>query len=177
MRQGHQKCSRVKTFRLHQDYLDDQAAAHNLAKAHLTWHRIHQVLHSDSCTAKVRSYFYKTVVMSILLCRSETWVVSRRMLGRLNAFHHRATHCITKRHIRQLPNGKCEHPPTEEVLEVGKMSPLKERRGYCKLMRVLTVGFTANVCRQLRQTTVILCGGVNLRLVLVNNRSQAQSSH
>lgn len=109
---------------LHYSDLDDAAVTLNLQKATKTWSHIHRILRADGCSPHVMAYFYKTIIQSILLFGSETWVLSRRLRKRLDSFHLRCARQIAHRPIRQLPSGDWEHPNSTEVLEVCKMSPL-----------------------------------------------------
>jgi len=109
---------------LHQADLDDATVAHNLRKAKTCWSHIYRILRSDGCSPHVMAYFYKTIVQSILLYGSETWVLSQRLRRRLDSFHLRCARLMAHRHIRQLPTGEWEHPDSMEVLELCKMSPL-----------------------------------------------------
>lgn len=109
---------------LHNTDLDDAAVALNLRKARTCWNFIHRILRSDGCTPHVMAYFYKTIVQAVLLFGSETWVLSQRLRKRLDSFHLRCARQIAHRPIQQLATGEWEHPDSNEVLEICKMSPI-----------------------------------------------------
>jgi hypothetical protein len=46
--------------------------------------------------------FYKLIVQSVLLYGSESWVLKKYMVGKLNSFHHMCARFITGRHIQQI---------------------------------------------------------------------------
>lgn len=163
-----------------------------VVKLCLTWNRIHRVLHSDGGSTKVVSCFHKTTVQSVPLCttflRPETWVSWREMLEErlVNAFHLTGC-CITGWHLQQLPDGKWQHPPLEEVLEICEMSLLSSVSTHTAAERKALILQTHEVSHSethrqsllwaiFQQTIIALCDGVILRLVLANNDSQGQSS-
>ena len=67
--------------------LDDRAVAENLKRAREVWGRISQVLSADGVSPQVMSKFYLTIVQSVLLYGSETWVITHHLQQRLDAFH------------------------------------------------------------------------------------------
>ena len=109
---------------LHYNDLDDAAVTQNLQKARKVWSHIHRILRADGCSPHVMAYFYKTIIQSVLLFGSESWVLSQRLRKRLDSFHLRCARQIAHRPIRQLPTGEWEHPNSLEVLEICKMSPI-----------------------------------------------------
>jgi hypothetical protein len=66
--------------------------------------------------------FYLAIVQAQLLYGSETWVISKRAVKRLESFHNRCARTIAHRPIRRLPDGTWEYPPTEEVLNMCGLS-------------------------------------------------------
>ena len=61
---------------------------------------------------------------------TETWVLSRRLLDRLEHFHARCARYIAHRHIRHLPDNTWEYPPTLEILDACSLSTIQ--KVYCK---------------------------------------------
>jgi hypothetical protein len=59
----------------------------NLVKARKRWATISWVLIRDGATPRISAMFYKAVVQSVLLYGSETWVLSPKMLSKLEGFH------------------------------------------------------------------------------------------
>ena len=106
------------------DDSDDVAAYTQLKKARACWGRLGAILRSDGASPTTMGKFWKTILQAVLLYGSETWVISRRCLRRLIAFQARCARYMARRHIRQLPDGHWEHPPTAEVLADCKMHPL-----------------------------------------------------
>jgi len=109
---------------LQESDLDDKAVRSNLGKAQAAWGRIKAVLSADEVSPPVMGKFYKTIIQSVLLYGSESWVISQRLRRRLDSFHHRCARYMANKHIRQLPNGEWDFPDTTEVLEICKLNPL-----------------------------------------------------
>jgi hypothetical protein len=115
---------RVEVFRylgrlLSQDDGDIQAVRSQLCKARRTWARVGQVLRRGNAPPRVSAKFYKAIVQSVLLYRSETWVLSSAVLARLEGFHLRAAYRMAKKHVpRRGPNQQWVYPPSDtKVLE------------------------------------------------------------
>jgi hypothetical protein len=71
----------VKVFKCLECHLahdddDIKAICAQLWKAHTTWARVGQVLHSKNASPNIATTFYKVVVQAILLYGSKTWVLS-----------------------------------------------------------------------------------------------------
>jgi hypothetical protein len=82
------------------------------------------ILRADNASPKVMARFYMAVVQAILLYGSESWVISKGSLRRLETFHARCARHMAHRHICKLPDGTWEHPPTAEVLDLCGLSPI-----------------------------------------------------
>ena len=48
---------------------------------------------------RISAKFYKAVVQSLLLYGSETWVISKLAMARLEGFHIRAAYKMAKQHV------------------------------------------------------------------------------
>ena len=103
---------------------DDAAVDARLSKARSTWGRMSPILRADNASPKVMARFYMAVVQAILLYGSESWVISKGSLRRLETFHARCARHMAHRHICKLPDGTWEHPPTAEVLDLCGLSPI-----------------------------------------------------
>jgi hypothetical protein len=68
----------------------------NLQKARTKWMAISRVLIHDA-DKRTAGIFYKAVAQSVLLYDCETWVITTRMLGRLEVFHNRIARRLTGR--------------------------------------------------------------------------------
>jgi hypothetical protein len=75
-----------------QDNDDLQAIRMQLWKACSTWAWVGQVLRSKNAMPFVAAQFYQAIIQAILLYGSETWVISRSALVRLEGFHIRAAY-------------------------------------------------------------------------------------
>ena len=106
------------------DDRDDAAVSYNIKKASQAWFGMYRILSRDGADSRVMARFYLAVVQAKLLFGSETWVLSERLLQRLERFHARCARGIAHRHIRRLATGTWEHPPTNEVLEKCGLSPI-----------------------------------------------------
>jgi hypothetical protein len=109
---------------LSENDLDDLAVTSNIKKARQCWGRLSRILTREGANPRVMARFYVTVIEAVLLYGSETWVLSSRLLRRLNSFHNRCARHLAHRHIRRLPDGTWEHPSTNEVLDLCGLSPI-----------------------------------------------------
>jgi hypothetical protein len=57
------------------------------------------VLHRENALQSTSAKFYQAIVQSILLYRSETWVLSKAVVARLEGFHICAVYRMAKEHI------------------------------------------------------------------------------
>jgi hypothetical protein len=71
------------------------------------------------------STFYKAIIQSILLYGSESWVLSKYMLQKLNTFHNMCARYITGRHIK-LVNEQWEYPCSATTLKQASLLTIKE---------------------------------------------------
>jgi len=94
----------------------------NLAKA--KWGRLSKVLVTTNSNPKVMARFYLAVVQAVLLYGSESWVIPSRTLQRIEAFHHRCARFMAHKHIRKMPDGHWEYPPSEQVLRICGLRPI-----------------------------------------------------
>jgi hypothetical protein len=94
------------------DDTDNAAVSFNISKATHTWFRMYRILSSDGADSKTMAHFYLAVFQAKLLYGSETWVLSRCLLDRLERFHARCARYIAHRHIRCLPDITWEYPPS-----------------------------------------------------------------
>jgi hypothetical protein len=114
------------------DDTDHAAVSLNISKATRTWFGMYRILSSDGNDSRTMACFYLAVVQAKLLFGSETWVLSRCLLDRLERFHVRCARYMAHRHIRRLPDGTWEYPPTSEVLESCGLSPIETYIAKCK---------------------------------------------
>ncbi len=94
---------RVEVFKylgrlLSQDDDDIQAFRAQMRKARATWARVGQVLKSENASPFVAARFYQAVVQAILLYGSESWVLSKTAMARLEGFHIRCAYRMAKEH-------------------------------------------------------------------------------
>jgi hypothetical protein len=119
---GQEEISRKKSFkylgRIINDSDDDLPAVENqLWKARQVWAGISKILKKQTnCNIKVMSSFYESIVQTIFLYGSESWVLTQFMMNKLISFHHMCASHITGRHIK-LENGVWEYPCTEITLQ------------------------------------------------------------
>jgi hypothetical protein len=79
---------------MHDDWPD---VVKNLVKARRRWATISRVLIRDGAAPRISAMFYKSVAQSVLLYGSETWVLSPKMLSKLEGFHKQITRRLTGR--------------------------------------------------------------------------------
>jgi hypothetical protein len=61
------------------------------------WGMICRILSSEDASPKVMGTFYKTIVQSVLLYGSESWVLTKPMIKKLASFHRRCARYSTER--------------------------------------------------------------------------------
>jgi hypothetical protein len=105
---------------------DQKAIKYNLTKAKQQWGRLTKVLASTKGKPRTMAKFYMAIVQAVLLFGSETWVLTKEMEKRLDAFHHRCARHLTHRHIQQNADGTWDCPRTKEVLEEAGLRTISE---------------------------------------------------
>jgi hypothetical protein len=103
---------------------DDTAVTENLKKARTKWGHICRILSRDGRNPRVMARLYLAVVQQVLLYGSETWVLTKHLLGRLEAFHNRCAHHMAHRHIQRRSDGTWVTPSTVDVLRRCNLSPI-----------------------------------------------------
>ena len=105
---------------------DDVTAIHtNIAKARTQWGKVVRILARQTSNRKTMGKFFETVVESVLLYGSETWVLSNQMMALLDSFHHRCARFIPQEHIQQLEDGSWITPSNESILKKAGLKPIK----------------------------------------------------
>ena len=105
---------------------DGDAIERQLSQARKKWNRFSVILNAGGMDKRIAGYFYKVIVQTVLLYGSETWVISKRQLRMLEAFHHRVARYICRRHISKLEDGTWEYPSSVEVLEEAGLYSIHE---------------------------------------------------
>jgi hypothetical protein len=103
---------------------DDAAVAARLSKARSTWGRMLPILRANHARPNIMARFYLAIIQGILLHASESWVISKGTLRRLETFHARCARHMTHQHIRKLPDGTWAYPPTAQVLNLCGLSDI-----------------------------------------------------
>ena len=74
-------------------------------------------MQAENATLKVSAKFYKAVVQSVLLYGSETWILTKAALARLEDYHIRAAYRMVVEHKpRRVPNLVWVYPCLQDVL-------------------------------------------------------------
>jgi hypothetical protein len=134
-----------------QDDDDIQAVRAQLRKARATWARVGQVLRRENATPFVAARFYQAIVQAILLYGSETWVLTRTALARLEGFHIRAAYRMAKEHKpKRGPGNVWIYPKSEDVLRECGLKTMEE---YVQIRRQTIAVYVATrpilaECRQ-----------------------------
>ncbi len=129
---------RVEVFKylgrmMAQDDDDIQAIRAQLRKARATWARVGQVLRSENASPPIAARFYQAIVQAILLYGSETWVISRTALARLEGFHIRAAYRMAKTNKpKRGPGNVWEYPRLVDVLKECGMKTMEEYIRICR---------------------------------------------
>jgi hypothetical protein len=104
-----------KLSTLDDDWLD---IIKNLVKAWQRWDRISRVLTREGATLRASAMFYKAVTQTVLVCGSETWVLTPIMLSKLEGFHRQIARRLTGRapvYLRQ--EGQWQYSPLGDAME------------------------------------------------------------
>jgi hypothetical protein len=116
-----------------QDDYDIQAIPAQMRKARATWTRNEQVLHSKNVLPFVAARFYQAIIQAILLYGSESWVISRTAMVRLERFHTRAAYRIAKKNKpKSGPNREWMYLRSEDVLKECGMKMMEEYIVICR---------------------------------------------
>jgi hypothetical protein len=104
---GGQQIESVDDFRclvrvVAKDDSDLAACVRNVARACTKWAAISRILRRDGASVHQVSKFCMVTVSAVLLCGSETWVITRRIQSVLDAFHNRIARTIAGTHVRKL---------------------------------------------------------------------------
>ena len=82
---------------------------------------------SQNVAPSAAARFYQAIVQAVLLYGSETWVLSRTALARLEGFHIRAAYRMAKQHKPKRGQGHVwEYPRSEDVLKECGMKTMEE---------------------------------------------------
>ena len=107
---------RVLTF----SYDDWVSVISNIRKDQKWWVRMLWITWRYRTNMWVYGLFYNSVVQTVLMYGSETWVLMPRMVQTLKAFHHRVDCWMMEQHLWRISYGGCLYPPLEEAIqEVG----------------------------------------------------------
>jgi len=115
---------------------DITAVLYNITKARRKWTMLRRIIAAQFLPPTIASIFYKAVVQSVLLYGSETWVLTKRILDTLEAFHHRIARQITGTHIFRTRQGVWNYPAPQETLRKAGLFTMREyirrRRTYIR---------------------------------------------
>ena len=89
--------------------------------------RVGQVLWSKNASLFVATQFYQAILQAILLYGSETWVISRTALARLEGFHIRAAYRMAKKYKPNRGRGNVwVYPWLKDVLKECGMKTMEK---------------------------------------------------
>ena len=90
------------------------------------WFRIAKLLKRTGANAKIMGTFYKTIISTILLYGSESWVINKTNLLKLQAFHHKCARQMCGNNIKYNPeNDLWTYPKSEDVLKQCGLLPIE----------------------------------------------------
>ena len=125
---------------------DTPAIRRNIKRARRQWGQFRKVLKRESVPPRVTGMFYQTVVASVILCSSKSWVVSPLVLRELEGFHMKAARRLTDMRPRKV-KGTWVYPHSAEVLVAVHLQPI----GYYIQKRRHTVHNTIRDCGILKE--------------------------
>ena len=114
------------------DDRDDAAVSYNIKKASQAWFGMYHILLHKTSNPCTMAHFYLAIVQAKLLYGSESWVLSKCLLTRLERFHAKCARILAHHTIHHLPDGTWEYPPTDEVLDQCGLSPIATYIAKCK---------------------------------------------
>ena len=98
----------------------------NIWKARRWWVMVGKLVSKTGATFQARGILYKTVVQSVLLYGSESWVVTGEMIKMLEIFDHQVARRITGMAAQRNMDGEWEWTPVSEELKTAGIFPIKE---------------------------------------------------
>jgi hypothetical protein len=88
---------------------------------------ISRILRCEGANPIISTMFYKAVVQTVLLFGSETWVMTPRILMKLESFHQLVAHLLTGRALVYLRwEEQLQHSSFGDTMEVVGVLPIKE---------------------------------------------------
>jgi hypothetical protein len=96
---------------------DTQAVWGNLKKACGVWARLSCTIRTENASPRACGIFYKVTVQSILLFRSEVWILSPSSLKLLEGFHVRVAWRMAGKRPLKLWDSTWTYPNSAQVLE------------------------------------------------------------
>jgi hypothetical protein len=82
------------------------------------WARVGQVLHRENTLPRTSTKLYQAIVQSVLLHGTETWVLSKAIIARLEGFHICAVYQMAKEHVpHRGPHRQCVYLSSDKVLK------------------------------------------------------------
>jgi hypothetical protein len=99
----------------------------SLVKARQRWDRISRVLTREGATPRVSAMFYKAVIQTVLLYGSETWVLTARIISKLEGFHRQIARPLTGRapvYLRR--EGQWQYSPLGDAMEEAGLFSIDE---------------------------------------------------
>jgi len=108
------------------DDKDGATISRSISRARGKWAKLGRLLTRVGANPMAMGIFHKVIVQTVLLYGSESWVISKDQMRQLRSFHQRCPRYITRRHIRENPDGTWTHPPSQEVLEEAGLLPIED---------------------------------------------------
>ena len=107
---------------------DTVTIRYNLKKANEAWGQLHRlILYEKKRNLRAAVSVYRSIVESILLYGSETWVLQGyKVLDRLEKFHRRCARFLTGDFIRPDVDGTWVHPHTENVFRKAGLESIEK---------------------------------------------------
>ena len=97
---------------------DTDAITKQLNKTRSRWFKLAKIQKRKEANAKIISTFYKTIIQSLLLFSSETWVISSRNLEKLQSFHNKCAKQMCGNNIKlDLATNEWYQSKTENFLK------------------------------------------------------------
>ena len=113
------------------DDCDTPAIRRNLKRARAVWGRISFIIAKECVPPPVAGMFYQAVVAAVLLCGSETWVVSAYNSRALEGFHVETARRLTG--MRPSKRGETwVYPKSVSVLRAARVRTTVEYIAACR---------------------------------------------
>jgi hypothetical protein len=86
-----------------------------------------RIIACENASPQISALFYKATIQTVLLYRSETWVVTNKILQLLTSFHHRIARRLAGRYPRPIhETDEWNYPSIQKTLQIAGLFQMEE---------------------------------------------------